>query len=297
MSFPNLPFDGQKYTTALDTRYAYDSTRGAWLIDAQSVIGLTGIQGDTGIRGPGGGEQGVTGLQGPGGGEQGVTGVQGVTGILGINGSTGVQGVTGILGTSGGTGLQGFTGIYGQTGVQGVTGIALGQTGVQGLTGFYGQTGIQGVTGIKGSTGIGAGTHTLLSDMPDVTGVITDHDTRLVAKVQPNTPTIPPPFAGMFWWDTTGATPGNTLATTLISNTYTVLSSDELIVASGDGYNVYLPAATGSGRLLWVKYIGGSTINVDASSTQTIDGVNVQSLLTSDSLMVADYQSGKWAVL
>jgi hypothetical protein len=133
--------------------------------------------------------------------------------------------------------------------------------------------------------------------MPDITGAITDHDTRLVAKVQSLTPSVPPPFKGMIWYDTTGATPGNTLATTLISNTYTVISSDELIVASGGGYNVYLPSATGSGRLLWVKYIGASTIDVDASGSETIDGVSVQSLLTSDSLMIADYNSGTWAIL
>jgi hypothetical protein len=175
-----------------------------------------------------------------------------------------------------------MTGVSGQTGLQG-------PTGAQGLTGTIGYTGIQGATG--------ANRHTTLVDMPDSSGIITDHDTRLVAKVQSATPTVPTPFAGMFWYDTTGATPGNTLATTLISNTYTVISSDELIVASSTGYNVYLPSATGTGRLLWVKYIGSGTINVIGNGSDIIDGDSTQSLLQDDDLQIADYASTMWAVL
>jgi hypothetical protein len=45
--------------------------------------------------------------------------------------------------------------------------------------------------------------------MPDTAGTITDHDIRLVAKVQDSTPTIPPPFMGMFWWDTSSTLESN----------------------------------------------------------------------------------------
>jgi hypothetical protein len=133
--------------------------------------------------------------------------------------------------------------------------------------------------------------------MPDSSGVITDHDVRLVAKVQDATPTIPSPFKGMIWYDTTSTSPGNTLAITLISNTYSVKSTDELIVASSSGYDVTLPPATGTGRLLWVKYVGSGTINVDGSNSDTLDGASSQSLLQYDSLMVSDYLTGAWAVL
>jgi hypothetical protein len=72
-----------------------------------------------------------------------------------------------------------------------------------GLTGAVGETGIQGYTGIQGSTGYGGViTHGQLINMPDVTGMVTDHDIRLVTKVQPNTPTLPIPFTGMLWYDT-----------------------------------------------------------------------------------------------
>jgi len=44
--------------------------------------------------------------------------------------------------------------------------------------------------------------HGDLDDMPDTTGINEDHDVRYVAKVQDDEPTIPDPFAGMFWYDT-----------------------------------------------------------------------------------------------
>jgi len=147
------------------------------------------------------------------------------------------------------------------------------------------------------SSGNTAISHSSLIDMPDSLGVISDHDVRLVAKVQPNTPTLPTPFKGMFWYDTTSAAPGNTLAVTQISNTYTVIGTDELIVATSGGYTVNLPPATGTGRLLWIKYLGTSTITIDASSSETIDGDLTQSLLQYDNIMVADYAGGLWAIL
>ena len=66
MSFPFSPYNGQLYTTALGTSYVYDTTRAAWLINSQTIIGLTGVQGITGPQGTQGntGVQGGTGLQG-----------------------------------------------------------------------------------------------------------------------------------------------------------------------------------------------------------------------------------------
>lgn len=146
-------------------------------------------------------------------------------------------------------------------------------------------------------SGAGSGPHTLLSDMPDSLGTITDHDVRLVAKVQDAAPVVPAPFAGMFWYDTTSATPGNTLKTTLVTSTYTVIISDELIVAVSGAFNIYLPPATGTGRLLWIKYYGSGIVSVVANGTDTIDGDPKQDLLLGDSLMIDDYQTGSWAIL
>jgi hypothetical protein len=53
-----------------------------------------------------------------------------------------------------------------------------------------------------GAGGGGVTTHTALTDMPDLLGTNTGHDTRYICKVQDTEPTVPAPFAGMFWLDT-----------------------------------------------------------------------------------------------
>jgi hypothetical protein len=121
MSFPVNPVDQETYVNPIGTTYIYNLSRNAWNIKT-TAVGVTGIQGVTGLS-------------------LGSTGIQGVTGLIG---ETGIQGVTGI---SGSTGIQGVTGFYGQTGIQGVTGL-IGGTGIQGMTGLIGGTGIQGMTGL-----------------------------------------------------------------------------------------------------------------------------------------------------
>jgi hypothetical protein len=95
----------------------------------------------------------------------------------------------------------------GSTNVQGaiealVNYVDVGLSGVNygsGVTGQQGETGF----GIQGATGAGAGgiSHSMLTGMPDVLGVVVDHDIRLVTKVQNDPPTIPTPFTGMLWLD------------------------------------------------------------------------------------------------
>ena len=70
MSFPFSPYNGQLYTNALGTSYRYDAARAAWLINSQTIVGLTGVQGLTGPQG-----------------YQGNTGVQGNTGLPGLPGN------------------------------------------------------------------------------------------------------------------------------------------------------------------------------------------------------------------
>jgi len=85
MSFPANPSDQQTYTNPIGTVYVYNLARNAWNIKT-TAVGVTGIQGMTGLA------LGSTGISGQ-------TGIQGLTGIYGqtgIRGSTGIQGVTGI---------------------------------------------------------------------------------------------------------------------------------------------------------------------------------------------------------
>ena len=103
MSFPANPSDQQTYTNPIGTVYVYNLSRNAWNIRTTN-IGVTGIQGLTGLA------LGSTGISGQ-------TGIQGGTGILG---QTGIRGMTGLGGLVGGTGIQGGTGIIGGTGIQGV---------------------------------------------------------------------------------------------------------------------------------------------------------------------------------
>jgi hypothetical protein len=135
--------------------------------------------------------------------------------------------------------------------------------------------------------------------MPDVTGVVTDHDTRLVAKVMGTTPTVPPPFTGMFWYDTSSASPFMTMSGTIISSgPYTVQSTDEGIIVTGsNSFTINLPVATGSGRLLEIKTLSTGSILVDGNGSDTIDGDLTQSLLQYDSMMIWDYIANKWVVI
>jgi hypothetical protein len=85
MSFPANPSDQQTYTNPIGTVYVYNLSRNAWNIRTTNI---------------------------------GVTGIQGLTGLA--LGSTGISGQTGIQGGTGATGIQGITGFYGETGIQGV---------------------------------------------------------------------------------------------------------------------------------------------------------------------------------
>jgi len=73
-----------------------------------------------------------------------------------------------------------------------VTGVNYGS----GVTGAMGFTGAMGVTGYGGVIA-----HNQLTNMPDISGIVTDHDVRLVPKVQNDAPAIPTPFTGMLWLD------------------------------------------------------------------------------------------------
>ena len=170
MSFPANPSDQQTYTNPIGTVYVYNLSRNAWNIRTTN-IGVTGIQGLTGLALGSTGISGQTGIQG-GTGILGQTGIRGMTGLGGLVGGTGIQGGTGIIG---GTGIQGVTGLIGQTGIQGVTGI--GGSGTVGVTGSWpgsitgiigaptiGYTGLAGYTGFFGAGFTGAYKGTVVYD-------------------------------------------------------------------------------------------------------------------------------------
>jgi hypothetical protein len=141
--------------------------------------------------------------------------------------------------------------------------------------------------------------------MPDTTGVVTDHDTRLVPKVQATTPVSnppiedPAPFKGMLWWDTASPSFVNYLKVTILtSGPYTLLSGDELLVCSNT-FNILLSVATRSGRVFTVKNqgIGIITLIADTAFPDKIDGEAYQEVGPGDCLVVCDGDNNKWIVI
>lgn len=73
-------------------------------------------------------------------------------------------------------------------------------------------TGITKTKSLTGGTGeeiltLSIGAHADLTDMPDTTGVITDHDQRYVVQQSASAPTVPAPYEGMLWYDTDAPEP------------------------------------------------------------------------------------------
>jgi len=62
----------------------------------------------------------------------------------------------------------------------------------------------------------GASTHGDLNDTPDTSGTNTDHDVRYVPSISATAPTLPVPFAGALWYDTTTPAPSDPWNDTVI---------------------------------------------------------------------------------
>ena len=58
-----------------------------------------------------------------------------------------------------------------------------------------------------------------------------------------------------------------------------------------------LPAATGSGRILYIKNIGLGNVTVDGNGSDTIDGEFTQILYQYEAIPIQDIASGIWIVL
>lgn len=86
------------------------------------------------------------------------------------------------------------------------------------------------------------------------------------------------------------------LAITNVTDTYAVLTTDDVIRADGT-FTVTLPAATGTGAVYIVKNIGTGTITLAAQAGETIDGDASQTIIAEGWKTVLDAAAGVWDVI
>ena len=162
-----------------------------------------------------------------------------------------------------------------------------------------------GITKTKGLTGVmgekiltlSIGAHADLTDMPDTTGVVTDHDVRYVTKVQTATPTTPTPYEGMRWYDTDALQGGWSINVTIVTDTYLVISTDDLVVCNKTtAFTVTLPTATASGRIIVIKNINTGLITVSKAG-DTIDGSASQTVYQWESATIVDNAANSWVII
>lgn len=79
---------------------------------------------------------------------------------------------------------------------------------------------------------------------------------------------------------------------------YTASSSDDIIVCNkATAMTITLPAATGGGKIYWIKSIGAGVVTVDPNLSETIDGENTQTVQQWECICIHDYASGVWAII
>lgn len=85
---------------------------------------------------------------------------------------------------------------------------------------------------------------------------------------------------------------------TNVSTTYTVLSTDSLIRATGT-FTVTLPVSNGSGKKYDIINIGTGTITVSTSGSDTIDGIGATliSSIQYQNYTLIDSSSGHWEII
>ena len=82
--------------------------------------------------------------------------------------------------------------------------------------------------------------------------------------------------------------------------TYTILTTDDIVLLNHatDDVVVTLPAATGSGKVYYIKNINTGAVTVDGNSTDQIDGADDILLANRyDSIIIADCVANTWYIL
>jgi hypothetical protein len=80
------------------------------------------------------------------------------------------------------------------------------------------------------------------------------------------------------------------------TGTYTIVSTDEVILASGTFTVTLLTAVGRAGQQFTIKNTGSGTITVATTSSQTIDGSTTFSLTANDSITVVS-DGSNWSII
>lgn len=79
---------------------------------------------------------------------------------------------------------------------------------------------------------------------------------------------------------------------------YTAAATDDVIIANkATAMTITLPAATGGGKVYWIKSIGAGAVTVDANASETIDGETTQTIGQWESICINDYAAGAWVII
>lgn len=79
---------------------------------------------------------------------------------------------------------------------------------------------------------------------------------------------------------------------------YTATSADDVIVCNkATAMTITLPAATGTGKIYWIKSIGAGEVTINANLSETIDGELTQTVQQWECICIHDYAAGVWAII
>ena len=84
---------------------------------------------------------------------------------------------------------------------------------------------------------------------------------------------------------------------TTVTNTYTILQTDRLIICNkASAFTLTLPV-TMIGRKYSIKNIGAGTVTIDGAGSDTIDGAFTKTVVTDACINIVCYLANKWVVV
>lgn len=93
-------------------------------------------------------------------------------------------------------------------------------------------------------------------------------------------------------------TSGRKISKSVQTTTYTILTSDELIICnSATPFTVTLPVASGSGQKYYVKNINTGLVTIEGDTSDTIDSASNQTLYQWESAILIDYAANAWVIV